>query len=58
LEINPKVWIWRDLCLVNDIGDFRISIIEGDKKNTIIDENLYNPKKYDSVVKSVKFISK
>ena len=58
LEINPNIWIWRNLCLVNDIGDFKISIIEDDNKTIIINENLSDVKKYESIVKSVNFIEK
>jgi hypothetical protein len=58
LEINPNIWIWRNLCLVNDIGSFKISIIENNNRTIIINENLSDVKKYESIVKSVNFIEK
>jgi len=58
LEINPNVWILRQVCSIKDVGNLKILLIESNNKTTIMDENLSNVKKYESVVKSVKFIGK
>jgi hypothetical protein len=58
LEINPSIWIWRKICLVNEVGNFKISIVENDNKVVIMNEDLSDVKKYESIVKSVNFIQK
>ena len=58
LEIHPNVWILREISLIKNVGDLKISIIENNNKIIIMDENLYDPKKYESIVKSVKFMGK
>ena len=58
IEIYPNVWFLRQICFIGDAGDLKISLIEKDNKIAIMDENLGNPKKYESIVKSVNFIGK
>ena len=58
LEIYPNVWFLKQICFINDVGDFKLSLIEKDNKIIIMDENLDDPKKYESIVKSVNFIGK
>jgi hypothetical protein len=58
LEIYPNVWFLRQICFIRDAGDLKISLIEKDNKIIIMDENLDDPKKYESIVKSVNFIGK
>jgi hypothetical protein len=58
LEIHPNVWFLRPICFIQDVGDLKISLIENNNKIIIMDENLYDPKKYESIVKSVNIIGK
>jgi hypothetical protein len=56
---EPNIWFWRPIGIINGIGKLKISFsYDNDEKIIIIDENLYDPKKYESIVKSVNFIQK
>jgi hypothetical protein len=56
---EPNIWFWRPIGIINGIGKLKISFsYDNDEKIIIIDENLYDPKKYESIVKSVNFIGK
>ena len=56
---EPNIWFWRPIGIINGIGKLKISFsYDNNEKVIIIDENLYDPKKYESIVKSVNFIVK
>jgi hypothetical protein len=56
---EPNIWFWHPIGIINGIGKLKISFsYDNDEKIIIIDENLYDPKKYESIVKSVNFIQK
>ena len=57
-EIFPNVWFLQRVCSIDDIGSLKLIILEKDNKTIVMDENLSDSEKYESIVKSVNFITK
>jgi hypothetical protein len=56
---EPNIWLWRPIGNINSIGEIKISFnYDNNNKIIIMNENLSDDKKYESIVKSVNFIQK